>query len=67
VRAGVLGPLRGIAQAVLDGARVDPQAIPLVDDSAVHRLRVVMGESMPEASRVRTAEATLTSGDPPER
>jgi cyclic beta-1,2-glucan synthetase len=35
---------RGVAEAVLDGAPVDAGAIPLVDDGAVHRLRVVMGE-----------------------
>ena len=38
---------RGVAEAVLDGARVEPQAIPLVDDGALHRLRVVMGEPAP--------------------
>ena len=56
---------RGIAQAVLDGARVDPQAIPLVDDAAVHRLRVVMGESEPEASPAQTVDTTLSLGNPP--
>jgi len=35
---------RGVAEAVLDGARVDARAIPLVDDREMHRLRVVMGE-----------------------
>ena len=37
---------RGIAEAVLDGAPVDARAIPLVDDGAVHRLQVMMGEAV---------------------
>jgi cyclic beta-1,2-glucan synthetase len=37
---------RGIAEAELDGTPVDPAAIPLVDDGAVHRVRVVVGESV---------------------
>ncbi len=35
---------RGVAEAVLDGARVDPAAIPLRDDGGRHVLRVVLGE-----------------------
>jgi cyclic beta-1,2-glucan synthetase len=35
---------RGVAEAALDGVRVDARKIPLVDDGAAHRLRVVMGE-----------------------
>jgi cyclic beta-1,2-glucan synthetase len=34
---------QGVASAMLDGARVDPAAVPLVDDGAVHRLDVVLG------------------------
>jgi cyclic beta-1,2-glucan glucanotransferase len=34
----------GVAEAVLDGTRVDARSIPLIDDGEVHRLRVVMGE-----------------------
>jgi cyclic beta-1,2-glucan synthetase len=34
----------GVAEARLDGTRVDPRRIPLVDDGAVHLVRVVMGE-----------------------
>jgi cyclic beta-1,2-glucan synthetase len=56
---------RGIAHAMLDGARVDPQAVPLIDDAGVHRLLVVMGESEPEPSPVLRAETTLSSGNPP--
>jgi cyclic beta-1,2-glucan synthetase len=38
------GRSRGIAQAVLDGAPVDPRAIPLSDDGGRHELKVVLGE-----------------------
>jgi len=34
---------RGIREAWYDGAAVDPSAIPLVDDGAVHRVRAVIG------------------------
>jgi cyclic beta-1,2-glucan synthetase len=49
---------RGVAEAVLDGARVDARAIPLVDDGAVHRLRVVMGEHAAEGTSTPAAEST---------
>jgi cyclic beta-1,2-glucan synthetase len=43
---------RGIAEAWLDAAAVDARAIPLVDDGAVHHLRVVLGEpALTEAQR----------------
>jgi cyclic beta-1,2-glucan synthetase len=35
---------RGITQAELDGDAVDPAVIPLVDEGATHRVRVVLGE-----------------------
>jgi cyclic beta-1,2-glucan synthetase len=35
---------RGVASAVLDGASVDPGAIPLCDDSARHHLKIILGE-----------------------
>jgi cyclic beta-1,2-glucan synthetase len=35
---------RGVGSAELDGAPVDPEAIPIVDDGGVHRLRVVLGD-----------------------
>jgi cyclic beta-1,2-glucan synthetase len=57
---------RGIAEAVLDGVPVDAGAIPLVDDGAVHRLRVVMGEP-PLASAARVgpgAEGAVSLGNP---
>jgi cyclic beta-1,2-glucan synthetase len=34
---------RGIAEAELDGAAVDPGAIPLVDDGRTHEVRLVLG------------------------
>ncbi|MGH7646400.1 MAG: hypothetical protein ACREMR_12550, partial [Gemmatimonadales bacterium] len=44
---------RGIAEAELDGTPVDPAAIPLVDDGATHRVRVVVGEQA--LGKARTA------------
>ncbi|HXT20398.1 MAG TPA: hypothetical protein VN923_06590 [Thermoanaerobaculia bacterium] len=35
---------RGVASAELDGARVDPAAVPLVDDGRTHVVRVVLGD-----------------------
>jgi cyclic beta-1,2-glucan synthetase len=46
---------RGVAAALLDGARVDPQTIPLVDDGAVHQLHVTMGEPAPVTAPVPAA------------
>jgi cyclic beta-1,2-glucan synthetase len=43
---------RGIAAALLDGAPVEPEAIPLLEDGAVHRLLVTMGEPAPVQSAV---------------
>ena len=34
---------RGVASAHLDGVRVDPRAIPLVDDAGSHVVRIVLG------------------------
>ncbi len=34
---------RGVAEATLDGAAVDPAAIPLVDDGRAHQVDVVLG------------------------
>jgi cyclic beta-1,2-glucan synthetase len=58
---------RGVAEAVLDGVGVDVRAIPLVDDGAVHRLRVLMGEPAPEATPIPAAKSTLSLGNPRER
>jgi cyclic beta-1,2-glucan synthetase len=38
---------RGITAAELDGESADPAAIPLTDDGATHRVRVVLGERAP--------------------
>ena len=35
---------RGVAEAELDGAPVDPRAIPLMDDGGRHELKVLLGE-----------------------
>ncbi|MEW6363220.1 MAG: hypothetical protein AB1714_01125 [Acidobacteriota bacterium] len=35
---------RGIADAQLDGAPVDPRAIPLVDDAATHHVQLIIGD-----------------------
>jgi len=37
----------GVALAQLDGADIDPSAIPLVDDGAEHEVSVVLGKRMP--------------------
>jgi cyclic beta-1,2-glucan synthetase len=34
---------RGVALAEMDGAPVEPSAIPLLDDGATHQVRVVLG------------------------
>jgi cyclic beta-1,2-glucan synthetase len=39
----------GIESARLDGAAVDPRAIPLVDDGALHQVRVILGVAGPRA------------------
>jgi cyclic beta-1,2-glucan synthetase len=35
---------RGIRSAELDGAAIDPVAIPIVDDGAVHQVEIVLGD-----------------------
>jgi hypothetical protein len=44
----------GIASVQLDGADVDPKAIPLVDDGAEHQVHVLLGR---ESALLRTAGA----------
>jgi cyclic beta-1,2-glucan synthetase len=55
------GRCRGVAVAELDGAPVDPEAIPLVDDGGTHQVRVVLGDRErvvpPVATRGATARA----------
>jgi len=53
---------RGVAEASLDGTRVDSQAIPLVDDGAVHRVQVVLGDPSPETPPI-PAESTFSLGN----
>jgi cyclic beta-1,2-glucan synthetase len=36
---------RGVREATLDDASIDPMAIPLVDDGGTHHVRVVLGAS----------------------
>jgi cyclic beta-1,2-glucan glucanotransferase len=49
---------RGVAGAELDGAPVDPKAIPLVDDGVTHRVRVALGKARVE--RKPGTEASLS-------
>lgn len=49
--ANPLGRCGGVARAELDGARVDPAAIPLVDDGATHEVRLVLGDPEPTAGK----------------
>jgi cyclic beta-1,2-glucan glucanotransferase len=51
------GRCRGIASAELDGAPVDPRAVPIVEDGAVHVVRVVLGRRSADATP-RVAEAS---------
>ncbi len=48
---------RGVAEALLDGVVVDAGAIPLVDDGAEHRLRVVLGTPIAAGSARRPPAA----------
>jgi hypothetical protein len=38
---------RGVATATLDGAPVDPGAIPLLNDGGTHEVRIVLGDHAP--------------------
>jgi cyclic beta-1,2-glucan synthetase len=46
---------RGIAEATLDGAAVDPRVIPIHSDGGTHVLRVMLGD---RASAARPNSAT---------
>jgi cyclic beta-1,2-glucan synthetase len=52
---------RGVAEALLDGAVVDHRAIPMIDDGAVHHVRVVMGEPAPDTGPVEPTSAFHSS------
>jgi cyclic beta-1,2-glucan synthetase len=43
---------RGVADALLDGTPVDSHAIPLVDDGAVHQVKIVLGGSGAPGGRI---------------
>jgi cyclic beta-1,2-glucan synthetase len=47
---------RGIAETTLDGAPVDPRAVPIHDDGAVHTVRVVLGDRKPAAQQPGAGE-----------
>jgi cyclic beta-1,2-glucan synthetase len=49
---------RGVAEAELDGVPVDASAIPLRDDGAAHRVRVVLGAGTADPSVLRGAATT---------
>jgi cyclic beta-1,2-glucan synthetase len=49
---------RGVAEADLDGAPVDPAAIPIVDDGRTHVVRVVLGAGSRPAAALGKATAT---------
>jgi cyclic beta-1,2-glucan synthetase len=50
---------RGIGDAQLDGASVDPCAIPLVDDGDTHQVRLVLGQSERRARTASTLGAIM--------
>ena len=50
---------RGVAEADLDGAPVDPAAIPLADDGGTHVVRVVLGAGTRPAQPLGKAAATV--------
>jgi len=52
---------RGIAEAELDGATIDPRAIPLVDDGGTHELRLVLGDSKRLAPPMAKQSATASA------
>jgi cyclic beta-1,2-glucan synthetase len=49
---------RGVAAALLDGAPVDPAAVPLVDDGATHVVRAVLGVATAAVAPAGKATAT---------
>jgi hypothetical protein len=53
---------RGIAEVVVDGEAVSPDAIPLSDDGRSHRVEVTMGDRAPEPERPASARTTAGGG-----
>ncbi len=52
---------RGVASVELDGAPVDPSAIPLLDDGLAHRVRVVLGTGPAADSGAGTVPAQVAT------
>jgi cyclic beta-1,2-glucan synthetase len=52
---------RGVAEATLDGERVDSGAIPLADDGREHTVRVVLGAERPISSEPRKVGAATSA------
>jgi cyclic beta-1,2-glucan synthetase len=46
---------RGVSRVTLDGRAVDPKAIPIVEDGAVHQVVVTLGDPVPEHDASRLA------------
>ena len=55
---------RGVAHTWLDGVEVNSRAIPLSEDGAVHRVRVVMGAPAPDPGPPGSSEGALSLGNP---
>jgi len=58
------GRCRGVAEAQLDGEPVDPRRIPLRDDGAEHRVRLVIGTARSRASDPEMSGAAATRSGP---
>jgi cyclic beta-1,2-glucan synthetase len=58
------GRCRGVAEAQLDGEPVDSRRIPLRDDGAEHRVRLVIGTARPRASDPEMSGAAATRSVP---
>jgi cyclic beta-1,2-glucan synthetase len=52
---------RGIRSAELDGAPIDPIAIPIVDDGAVHQVEIVLGDPADRDVGSRAGSSTRSS------
>jgi cyclic beta-1,2-glucan synthetase len=52
---------RGVGEALLDGIRVDPHAIPIVEDGATHAVTIVVGDrGQSKPPGTRTLEGAVT-------
>src|SRR5262249_21325873 len=50
---------RGIADATLDGAPVDPRAIPIAGDGATHTVRIILGDRKIATDSAATRQAVV--------